>query len=71
MSKSKTRILISLGIATILVFYIFNFVPPAATIVASRTLGRQIFDYVLNIAIFTAVIYLGLSLFSFILRKLK
>lgn len=69
--KNKYRIMISSVFSAILVFYSFNFIPRNVSIIASRSLGRQIIDYILNFVLFTVVIYLALSLISFILKKLR
>lgn len=57
------------GVATLIVeFYLFNFVARNINIIASRTLGRQIFDYILNFVIFFAVIYLVVTLIVYIVK---
>lgn len=53
-----------LGIINII--YIFNFVSVYVNILESRSLGRQILAYILNIAISTVIIYLGLTLFIYL-----
>jgi len=68
MFLSKIRAIISAILAVLLVFYAFNFVPKNVNIVASRSLGRQIFDYVLNFVIFFVVAYLVFYLISFLVK---
>lgn len=70
MPKSKKRAVASLIISLLLVIYFFNFVPRNASIIASRSLARQIADYCLNIAIFFIVIYLFLSLMAYLRNKI-
>ncbi len=67
---SKSRIIVAGIISALFVFYFFNFVPRNINIVASRTLAVQIFDYVLNFAIFFVVIYLISCLFTYLYQKL-
>jgi hypothetical protein len=67
---SKSRGIISSILALVLIFYAFNFIPRNINIIATRSLGRQIFDYLLNFLIFFIVIYSVSSLFSFIYKKL-
>lgn len=67
---SKLRLIITGIISVLLVFYAFNFVPRNANIIASRTLGRQIFGYILNFVIFFVVIYLIFCLIIYIYQKL-
>lgn len=67
---SRIRLIVTGIISALLVFYVFNFVPRNANIIASRTLRRQIFGYLLNFVIFFVVIYLISCLITFIYRKL-
>lgn len=67
---SKSRIIVAAILSVLFVFYAFNFVARNTNIVASRTLGVQIGDYVLNFIIFFATIYLALCLFAYIYQKL-
>jgi surface polysaccharide O-acyltransferase-like enzyme len=69
MFKSKSRIIISSIVSVILVFISFNFNPRDIAILATRSVGRQIFDYVLNFVIFFAAIYLIISLLIFVYNK--
>lgn len=65
---SKTRAAISAITVALLVFYSFNFVPKNVNIAASKSIGRQIFDYVLNFLIFFVVAYLVFYLISFLIK---
>jgi len=57
------------GVLTLIIeFYLFNFVPRNINIIATRTLGRQIFDYILNFVIFFVAIYLAITLITYIIR---
>lgn len=71
MFLSKNRAIISAIAAVLLVFYSFNFVARNVNIVASRTLGIQIADYVLNFAIFFIIIYLVLFAIAFFAKSIK
>jgi len=70
MIKNKLKIIISSIISIVFVFYAFNFNPRNVAILATRSLGRQIFAYILNFVIFGVIIYLILSLFVFIQKKI-
>ena len=70
MRKNKTRIIISSLASILVVFYVLNFVPRNVMILASRTLPRQILDYIVNFLIFFAVVYLLITLFLYIKKKL-
>lgn len=67
---SKSRMIATAILSVLFVFYAFNFVAGNTNIVASRTLGVQIGDYVLNFVIFFAVIYLALCLLAYVYQKL-
>lgn len=67
---SKSRLIIAGIISPIFVFYAFNFVPRNTNIIASRTLGKQIFDYILNFVIFFVIIYLIFCLLTYLYQKL-
>jgi len=67
---SKLRLIVTGIISVLLEFYAFNFVPRNTNIVASRTLGMQIFDYILNFVIFFVVIYLVFCLLTYLYQKL-
>jgi len=67
---SKLRLIITGIVSILLVFYAFNFVPRNSNIVASRTLGIQVFDYVLNFIIFFVALYLISCLLTYIYQKL-
>lgn len=71
MFLSKNRAIISAVAAVLLVFYTFNFVAKNVNIVASRTLGIQIADYVFNFLIFFIVIYLVLYVIAFLAKSIK
>jgi len=60
----------SLGLSVIIVIYSMNFVPRNVAIMAERTLARQIFNYAINIILFFIVIYLLLSLFTWVYKKI-
>lgn len=70
---STKRFNLALTLAIINIIYIFNFVSLYVNILESRSLGRQIIAYILNIAISTVIIYLVLTFFvyfyAFITRK--
>lgn len=67
---SKLRLIVTGIISALLVFYAFNFVPRNINIVANRTLGIKIIDYILNFVIFFVVIYLIFCLITYIYQKL-
>lgn len=63
---SKGRAIVS-GILSIgLVIYALNFVERNALILASRSTGRIVFDYVVNFIIFFIVFYLALLFLAFV-----
>ena len=70
MLKSKSRLIVSLVASLLIVIFLFNFVPRDVVILASRTPARQMLDYILNFVVFFAAVYLLLSLFTFIKKKL-
>ena len=63
---STKRFNLALTLAVIDIIYIFNFVSIYVNILESRSLGRQIFAYILNIAIFTVIFYLVLTFFVYL-----
>jgi O-antigen/teichoic acid export membrane protein len=67
---SKTRIIVAVAVSIALVFYFFNFIPRDITILASRSFGRQILDYLLNFCLFFIIVYLLSSLPAFMLARL-
>lgn len=67
---SKSRVIVTTVLSILFVFYAFNFVARNTNIIASKTLGVQVFDYALNFVIFFVVIYLALCLLSFIYQKI-
>lgn len=67
---SRKRLAISFISSVVFVFYSFYTSPVNNNLLASRTFTRQIFDYVINISLFLAVIYLILALMSFVSFRL-
>lgn len=65
---SKIRAIVSAIASVLLVFYSLNFVPKNVNVIASKSLGIQIFDYVLNFLIFFVVIYLLSYLISLLVN---
>jgi exosortase/archaeosortase family protein len=63
---SSKRSRLALVLATLFVIYLFNFVPIYSSIINSRSLGRQVADYALNIIIFTACFYLIISFLTYL-----
>ena len=63
---SSKRSRLALVLATLFVIYLFNFVPIYSSIINSRSLGRQVADYALNIIIFTACLYLIISFLAYL-----
>lgn len=66
---SKPRIIFTGMISALFVFYVFNFVPRNINIIASRSLERQIFGYVLNFVLFFIAIYILFSVYLLIYIK--
>jgi hypothetical protein len=71
MSQSVKKIIISAVLSVLLEYYAFNFVPRNASIIATRDFSRQIFDYAINFIIFFVVIYLVVTLFTYLIKKKK
>jgi hypothetical protein len=63
---SSKRFNLALVLATLWIIYVFNFTAVYINILKNRSLGRQIIAYALNILIFTAGLYLAITLFSFL-----
>ena len=63
---SSKRFNVALVLATLFVIYLFNFVTVYSNTIASRSLGRQVADYVLNILILTAALYLIIAFFAYL-----
>lgn len=63
---SSRRFNAALALATLSVIYLFNFVSIYINILASRSLGRQILAYALNITLFCAVFYLIVTIFAYL-----
>jgi len=68
---SKKRALVSAIISLLFEIYAFSFVPRNINIIATRTLPRQILDYVINFVLFFVVAYLILTPLSYLLKKKK
>lgn len=71
MLKSKSRVIVSLVASVLIVIVSFNFVPRDVAILTSRTPPRQVLDYILNFIIFFVAVYLLLTLFTVIIRKVS
>ena len=71
MLKRKSRFIISLVTSVLIVIFSLSFVPRDVVVLASRTPARQAFDYILNFVTFFVAVYLLLSLFAFIEKKLR
>lgn len=71
MFLSKVRAIWSGVLAIILVFVAMNFMQRNINIIATRTTDRVIFDYAFNIVLFFIILYLLISLISFIVLKLR
>jgi len=69
MLTKKLKIIVSSVVSALFVFCAFHFNPRNIAILASRSLERQIFAYILNFVIFFVVVYLVLSLFNFLAKK--
>ena len=67
---SIKRGIISAVLSLLLEFYTFNFVPRNIDIIATRSLSRQIGDYVLNFLVFFIVFYLVLTLGAYLIKKI-
>jgi hypothetical protein len=67
---SVPRAAVAALLSILFVFYAFNFIPRAIMILATRSLGRIVFDWVINFAVFFILIYLLASLATFIYQKL-
>ena len=65
---SLKRMIWSGVLALILDFYAFNFVARNINIIATRSLERQIFAYVLNFILFFIVIYVVLTIIYYIVK---
>jgi len=68
---SKSRIATSLVVSAIFVFISMNFNPRNVNILATRSLGVVILDYIFNIVLFFVVIYLVLSAIMFLYSKIS
>ena len=66
---STKRGIVSAVLSLLFIFYAFNFVPRNINIIATRSLPRQIFAYVLNFVIFFIVIYLIATLIAYLAKK--
>ena len=66
---SKLRVIFSLILSALVVFYAFNFSPRNANIIASRSAGQQVFDYTLNFVFFFVVIYIISSVIIYLYQK--
>ena len=69
--KSKSRFIVSLVASVLIVILSFSFVPRDITALASRTPIRQVLDYILNFVVFFGAVYLLLSLFAFIIKRVS
>jgi len=67
---SIKRGIISAVLSLLLEFYTFNFVPRNIGIMATRSLSRQIGDYMLNFLVFFIVFYLVLTLGAYLIKKI-
>lgn len=65
---SKKRVWAAAILSLVLIFYFFNFVQRNVDIIETRSMGRRIFDYGLNFAIFFVVIYLVLTLLIYLYK---
>jgi hypothetical protein len=63
---SKGRAIVSAILAIGLVIYALNFVEGNLLILAGRSTGRIVFDYVVNFIIFFIVFYLVLLFLAFV-----
>jgi len=68
---SSKRAIISGILSILLVFYFFNFIPRNINILSTRSLGVQIFDYILNFLIFFVIIYLLSAGIVFIYKRMR
>lgn len=59
------------AVALLVEFYVFNFVPRNINILATRSLARQTFAYVLNFALFFILAYLFLTLLAYLVRAVS
>ncbi len=71
MFLSIRRLIIASVLALALEFVAFNFIPAYARIIASRTLPRQVGDWVVNLLVFFVVFYLLLTLAAWLIRKVS
>ncbi len=71
MFLSTKRLIIASVLALALEFYALNFVPAYAKIIASRTLPRQVGDWVINFLVFFVVFYLILTLAAWVIKKVS
>jgi hypothetical protein len=67
---SIKRGMISAVLSVLFEFYSFNFVQRNINILATRSLSRQVADYVLNFLVFFIVIYLVLTLGAYLIKKI-
>ena len=68
MFLSTKRAIGSIVATLVFEFYVFNFVPRNINIIATRSVGKQIFDYILNFIIFFVVAYLVLTLIAYLIK---
>ena len=71
MFLSTKRAIWSAVISLIFVIYALNFVNRNVSIIAQRTLNRQILDYIVNFLIFFIAVYLILWLIEYLIKIFK
>jgi len=71
MFLSKSRAIISAIISVIIVFLAMNFIQRNMNILATRSEGRIVFDYLINIGIFFLAIYIIWTVFVLIWEKIS
>lgn len=69
--NNRGKIIITGVISILAVYGSFNLVPRNMAILASRTPGRQIVDYLINFVLFFIVIYLLWSLAAWMVKKIS